>query len=264
MKKIPIIFIMFLTMYCSGIYAQVNQEWVATFSGTGFGNFTASKNATDKSGNLIVAGRAELYSTDYLVLKYNPSGNLLWSNTYDGNSNGTDFLRDMILDDSGNVYVTGNSREIEGAYNWVTIKYNYEGILIWKKSLDWTLHKEDVPFSITLDKDRNVLVAGYCWALPDGLQNFDIVTAKYNNDVEELWTRSYNSKAFHADWGYSVVTDDSCNAYVSGYAYFRNIVTIKYSKDGNQIWVKEYPRMSGEFAIPLYSKIDKLNSITTI
>ena len=260
MKTLLIIFFLITSNILT---AQVTQEWLASYTGTGTGGNYADKNATDKFGNLIVAGRTSSNSTDYLILKYNSSGNLLWSQSYNGIDNSTDWLSDLILDDSGNVYITGSSKEgaANGYYNWLTIKYSPDGELRWKKNLDWTMHKEDIAYSITLDNDRNILVAGYGWALPEGYQNFDIVVAKYNNNGEVLWTRSFGSTAYHSDWGYSVVTDDSGCAYVSGYSYENKIVTIKYDENGNNLWEKEYPRMNGEYVYPLYSKIDMQNNI---
>jgi len=132
MKKI--IFILLL-IFAQKISAQVTQEWVATYNGTGTGSFYAVKNAIDNLGNLIVAGVSEVMSTDYLILKYNSSGILIWSRTYNGTENGTDRLKDMVLDDSANVYVTGSSNEgISNGYtNWLTIKYNPAGEMKWKK-----------------------------------------------------------------------------------------------------------------------------------
>lgn len=255
--------IIFFFIFSNILTAQVTQEWIATYSGTGTGYNSPVKNAIDKFGNLIVCGKTDIGSTDYLILKYNTSGSLLWSRTYDGTAHSSDYLKDMILDDSGNIYVTGNSNEgaANGYFNWLTIKYSPDGEMRWKKSLDWTLHGEDIAYSITLDEKRNIFVGGYGLA-PGGLQNFDIVLAKYNNDGIEQWVRSYDSSPIgHADWGYSVVADDSGCSYISGYSYSSKIITIKYDENGNQIWLREYPRMNAEYVNPLYSKIDKLNTI---
>lgn len=260
MKPIAIIFILITSNILT---AQVTQEWVATYNGIGTGYNSPTKNAIDKFGNLIVCGKTDIGSTDYLILKYNSSGSLLWSRTYDGTAHSSDYLKDMILDDSGNIYVTGNSNEgaANGYFNWLTIKYSPNGEMRWKKNFDWTLHGEDVAYSITLDKKGNVFVGGYGLA-PGGLQNFDIVLAKYNNDGIEQWVRTYDSNPIgHADWGYSVVADDSDCSYISGYSYSSKAITIKYDENGNQIWLREYPRMNAEYTIPLYSKIDKGNNI---
>ncbi|MDZ4711805.1 MAG: SBBP repeat-containing protein [bacterium] len=257
-----LIFLFFLTF--NSLTAQVTQEWIATYNGTGTGTFFSTKNAIDNSGNLIVGGNCDVgTSTDFLILKYNSSGGLLWARRYDGPQHLSDRLRDMVLDDSGNIYVIGSSNQEQslGYSNWLTIKYSPDGDLRWVQTMDWTLHSEDIPFSMALDKDRNVFVAGYGRALPDNIMNFDMILTKYDNNGVWKWSQSYDSQPFHTDWGYSVVTDDSNCAYISGYSYPENIITIKYDPEGNQKWLKEYYRMSGEYAIPLYSTIDNQKNI---
>jgi len=262
--------ILFFFFAYTSLTAQVTQEWIATYNGIGTGGNYADKAAVDNFGNFIVAGRSDSITTDYIILKYNSSGNLLWSRRYDGIAHSDEALKGMILDDSGNIYITGANFEgdANGNINWLTMKYDTDGNIVWKKSLDWTFHKEDVPFSITLDKLNNVYVAGYGWAPPSPYQNFDMVVAKYNGITGDvIYTQSYNSFEYIADWGYSVVTDDSCNAYVSGYAKLRSnpsldvIATVKYDSAGNQMWVREFLRANPEYAIPLYSKIDKENNV---
>jgi len=261
MKKVIIVFKLFLLIYTAQMKAQVTQEWISTYQGKVPGGYFADKASVDKSGNFVIAGRGGTDNTDYLVLKYSSSGNLLWERRYNGIANSQDWFRDMILDDSGNVYVTGNSFEgaENGNINFVTLKYSPDGELRWQKSLDWVAHKEDVPFSITLDNQNNVYVAGYGWALPLTFQNFDMLVVKYNNDGVEQWIRSYGNPTLISDWGYSVVADDSDNVYLSGYCPAST--TIKYDSSGNQKWVREFPRLSGEYASPLFSKIDKQNNI---
>ena len=272
MKNFIILISLFSLLNAFYINAQVTQEWVQIYNPTPRSNNNADKSAMDKFGNFIVAGRSEITdtnSTDLIILKYSSSGNLLWESRYNGPANNTESFKDMVLDDSCNIYVTCSSFEgaALGNINWVTLKYSPNGVLIWKQSLDWTLHKEDVPFSITLDNQNNVFVAGYVWAPPLPYQNFDIAIAKYNGITGDLiWTNSYNCYEFFPEWGYSVTADDSGNAYVSGYSKLQSnpsqnvIVTIKYDSSGNQIWIREFLRATAEYAIPMYSEIDKENN----
>lgn len=261
-----------MILYPVNSKGQVTQEWVRIYNPTPRSNSNADKSAMDEFGNFIVAGRSEITdtnSTDLIILKYGSSGNLLWESRYNGPANNTETFKDMVLDDSCNIYVTCSSFEgaALGNINWVTLKYSPNGVLLWKQSLDWTLHKEDVPFSITLDNQNNVFVAGYVWAPPLPYQNFDIAIAKYNGITGDLiWTNSYNCYEFFPEWGYSVTADDSGNAYVSGYSKRQSnpsqnvIVTIKYDSSGNQIWIREFLRATAEYAIPMYSEIDNENN----
>lgn len=266
MKKI-VIYILFVFASFNISSAQLYEEWVRTYNPVYPGYNSADKSAVDKFGNLIIAGRSDSNSVspDFIVLKYNAYGNLLWSRRYDGIAHDNDYFSDLILDDSGNVYITGKSYEGSsfGHINFVTIKYSANGEMRWKKSLDWTAHKEDVPFSITIDKQNNVYVAGYGKSSSQIYENFDMILVKYSREGEELWIRSFNSQYQVSDWGYSVVSDDSDFVYMSGYSILNSpvITTIKYDTHGNQIWKRHFPRLSSEFAIKLRSISDYESNI---
>ena len=247
-------------MYAGSIRAQVTQEWVANYNGSGTGSFYAVKNAIDKFGNLIVLGRT---SSDYITLKYNNSGNLLWEKRYNGIANSSDMPRDMTLDDSGNVYVTGYSFEgtSNGGVNWLTIKYNTSGNMIWVKSLDWIGHKGDDARSIKVDNNYNVYVTGYGYVGPPPLTfKEDLVVAKYNKDGELQWTRSHSSHPFYSDHGHSILIDSKNFIYVSGYAV-DSILTIKYDQSGNTIWERTFFRNTTDMIQPLFTKLDQQNNI---
>ncbi|MCY7361977.1 MAG: hypothetical protein LH629_07930, partial [Ignavibacteria bacterium] len=233
MKKIIVILIFIITsLIISEVPAQVTQEWVATYGGVGTGYNTPRKSSVDKFGNYIVAGSSEnSVDYDYIVLKYNTSGNLLWSRRYNSPVNRKDYLTDMVLDDSGNVYVTGESyvETTGGDLDWITIKYKPNGDTAWIRSFEWTGEGPDEPFGMALDNMNNIYITGFCLAAPPN--GMDMVTAKYNSAGVLQWARSYSSTQNAPDWGYAICTDDSNNVYSSGYGYAggnNEIVTIKY------------------------------------
>ena len=249
------------------LHAQVTQEWVATYAGTGSGYNFPKKSAIDKSGNFIVAGNSESsQGYDYITLKYSPSGNLIWSQRYNGIGNNYDYVSGMVIDDSGNVYVSGASQEgiSLGGINWVTIKYNPDGQMQWKRSMNWTANNTDEPFGMNIDRERNIYVIGY--GKTDGVHR-QMVTIKYSSDGDSLWTKVYRSSQTTHDWGYSVVTDDSLNVYSSGYGILpvnNEIVTLKYDSDGAEKWIKKYPTYEGDWLRPVLSEVDIENNIIVI
>ncbi len=268
MKKrivVFMIFTLFILFYSIEMNAQVTQEWVATYNGVGVGYNTPRKSAVDKFGNYIVAGSSENSADyDYVVLKYNTSGNLLWSRRYNSPVNRYDYLTDMVLDDSGNIYVTGES-QVEatgGDLDWITIKYKPNGDTAWIRSFEWTGGGPDEPYSIALDKKNNIFITGFCLASsPNGR---DMVTAKYNYNGDLQWAKGYSSKNNGSDWGYAVVVDDSNNVYSSGYGSIpegNEIVTIKYNSNGDQIWIRKFPTLGGDYLRPVKSAKDKYDNI---
>lgn len=268
MKKIIVVFMiftLFILFYSNEMNAQVTQEWVATYNGVGVGYNTPRKSAVDKFGNYIVAGSSENSADyDYVVLKYNTSGNLLWSRRYNSPVNRYDYLTDMVLDDSGNIYVTGES-QVEatgGDLDWITIKYKPNGDTAWIRSFEWTGGGPDEPYSIALDKKNNIFITGFCLASsPNGR---DMVTAKYNYNGDLQWAKGYSSKNNGSDWGYAVVVDDSNNVYSSGYGSIpegNEIVTIKYNSNGDQIWIRKFSTLGGDYLRPVKSAKDKYDNI---
>ena len=90
------------------------QQWVQRTNGTGNGIDRPSKIVLDPTGNPVVTGRSDnLLNYDYLTVKYNAAtGAPLWSVRYDRTHN--DWATDLIINPTtGNIYVTGRSRNVE-------------------------------------------------------------------------------------------------------------------------------------------------------
>jgi len=263
MKKI---IITLLLIFSNILPAQVTQEWVATYNGVGVGSNVPKKSAVDKLGNIIVAGRSSDLQNydDFITLKYNSSGILLWDKRYNGIGNNNDRIEDMLLDDSGNVYVTGESYEgpSGGTYNWVTIKYKPNGDTAWRRSFGWTGGGFDQPFSMIKDKQNNIYIIGLCRAYPP--YNDDMVTIKYNSDGEIQWSKSYSSTQNGPDWGYAISVDDSNNIFSSGYGDIKDqneIVTIKYNTNGDEMWIRKHQTLGSDYLRPIKSTTDKYNNV---
>ena len=267
MNKVIIMIFLYLISIPVKINSQVTQEWVATYSGTGSGYNFPKKSAIDKFGNFIIAGNSSnTGGYDYVVLKYSPSGVLIWSRRYNGIVNGYDYLSGMVLDDSGNIYVTGSSDEgmLYGGVNWLTIKYNSDGIMQWKRSLNWKANGTDESFGMTIDKNSNIYVIGYGKTISVYRQ---MITIKYDSNGYLLWTKVYRSNPDTHDWGYSVVTDDSLNVYSSGYGIIptgNEIVNIKYDSNGNEKWVNKFPTHDGDWLRPTYSSINEFSNLIVV
>jgi hypothetical protein len=84
----------------------------------------------DGLGHVYVTGasRGVGVSDDYATVKYDSSGLRLWVRRYNGPEDGLDVASDITVDDHGNVYVTGTSRNGGSREDFVTVKYAQTGL----------------------------------------------------------------------------------------------------------------------------------------
>jgi len=118
--------------------------------------------AVDPSGNVYIAGDAWNASIDYCVVKYDQNGNLLWDAFYDGQIyNDTDIAQKVIVDDNGNVYITGYNQISSNLTDIVTIKYDQNGNFLWDKSYGNPDYRSNNAYFLENDAAGNLYVGGY-------------------------------------------------------------------------------------------------------
>ena len=103
--------------------SSVQEAWVARYNAENDLD-EASAIAVDGSGNVYVTGRSYTIEswTDYATIKYNSTGQQQWIARYNGPWNGNDGAVAIVVDNSGNVYVTGWSgteyATIKSQFGW--------------------------------------------------------------------------------------------------------------------------------------------------
>jgi uncharacterized delta-60 repeat protein len=221
------------------------QQWVQRYNGPGNsddGTNGTNAIAVDSSGNVYVAGwSAGTENTDYVVIKYNSSGDQQWAQRFNGLGNGYDAPYGIALDGSGNVYVTGTSTGDGTGSDYTTIKYNNDGVQQWAQSYNGAGNGYDAGQAVAVDDSGNVYVTGVSTA-ENGLG--DCVTIKYDSNGNEQWAKIYDGPATGTDYGNSVAVDGSGNVYATGSSTGsktdRDYLTIKYDSAGQQQWVSTY------------------------
>ena len=185
----------YVTGYSEGIgsnadYATIKYNsagdsvWVKRYNGPGNAFDAANSLAIDALGNVYVTGYSSQFvaNFDYATIKYNSVGDSLWVKRYNGSSNYRDYANSLALDGSGNVYITGYSRETIGSDNYTTIKYNSSGVQQWLASYSAGTNGEEAR-SIAVDGSGNVFVTGYS---ATATTLWDYATVKYSQTGSSL------------------------------------------------------------------------------
>ena len=207
--------------------------WVRRYNEPGNVVDVAYALAVDASGNVYVTGGSVgsgIY-TDYATIKYSSSGDTLWVRRYNGPGNSYDYADALVIDDSGNVYVTGDSYGSGTGYDYATIKYSSAGDTLWVRRYNGPENVVDQANALKVDASGNVYVTGYS---AGGVTGFDYATIKYSSAGDALWVRRYNGPGNNYDYANALAVDDSGNVYVTGYSdegsgTYYDYVTIKYS-----------------------------------
>jgi len=207
--------------YATIKYAADGTEiWVARYDGPGSGSDVANALAVDAEGYVYVTGSSDGdpgYPTnlDYGTIKYDPYGTQLWVHRYDGPGNGWDEAHDIAVDDSGYVYITGESRGTTTGSDYCTIKYKANGDTAWVRRGGGWAGRDDYAYALALDDSSNVFVTGA--ALNDTTFGYDYMTLKYSSSGRRILSSVYNRFGVNGwDGAVDIVVDDSSNFYVTG------------------------------------------------
>jgi hypothetical protein len=210
-------------------------------------------------GNIYVAGFVhrgkQTKHADYCIIKYSPLGEIIWDERYDSTRNGNDKATAVAVDSSGNVYVTGESKESlpkgeQTTRDFLTLKYNISGRMQWEARDDGPGFGDDVPTVIAVHEESPNEVYVYVTGYTSGgtaIVAKDYYTVKYNANGNDLWQggKTYNGPGSGDDVAAAIAVDESTgDVYVTGKSLGTNgfdYATIKYaSSDGNQLWDKRH------------------------
>ena len=185
----------------------------------------------DSSDNIYLTGRTngDLVSnsntdnkSDYLIIKYDNSGNRISSNQFGVLKDDISF--DLINDNTGNIYVSGstsNTLDNEshiGGKDIFLVKFDSSLNRLWTKTIGTSNDEE--AYSIAMDSLGNSYVVGYTRGALDGnsrlgvINDKDIFILKYDEDGNKEWSLQDGTPS--EDVAYNVAVDSSDYIYITG------------------------------------------------
>ena len=214
--------------------ADGNILWAKGFGGDGYNTDYTNAVAVDGDGNVITAsnfggtivlGTDTLVSTgnwDIVVVKYDASGNYLWSKQAYSKSKKQDKPTDIKIDSQGNYVLTGyygsnavdtliyESLEIEshGGRDVFVIKMSSDGTPIWGVTAGGADKEESKALGI--DENDNIYITGFFSSANSvfgtttltNVDGYDVFVAKLNSSGDYQWAISATGTG--SDIGYAL------------------------------------------------------------
>ncbi|HYE33334.1 MAG TPA: SBBP repeat-containing protein [Methylomirabilota bacterium] len=252
---------------------------------------TTTFNGTTGSTNLVASGNGDVF-----LVKYNPTGGLLWAKRFGGNHGAkADSGNGLVIDGEGNVYVAGvfantaafGALSVTARRNLRDLflaKFSNEGVPQWVAQAGGTTGDNDTGRALAIDPDGNVVVGGeFAGTLSFGPQaspskaltsvgnvsnlESDYFLAKYSSSGTLTWAVASGGSKMETIHG--VAIDASGNVYAAG-DYFGSLTVggsavtrqgnglflAKYSGTGEPRWVRHSSHINGSIARGVFASGD--------
>jgi uncharacterized delta-60 repeat protein len=192
--------------------------WSRTYNGPGSSSDEASALLYGPAGRLYLGGSSAGAGSgsDFAVAAYDTAGGFLWDFRYNGPGNSTDFLQGLALDDSGYVYIAGQSFGTSFGYDYAALRLIPSGDSLWCRRYNGPSNLNDVASSVVVDGKGRIYVGG--WSVQDGV-DFDFMAFRHHPDGRELWNEHYNGAAGGNDLIRALAPDDSGFVFAVGESF---------------------------------------------
>jgi hypothetical protein len=267
-NTLVLIFILVLQFSVLQTNSQVSIQWYAQYSSPG--NYMDKSYAVtaDSEGSIYVTGEsyayygADLRSSEYdiVTVKYSASGQELWARSY--HYYNYDGAISIACDPQNNVYVGGISQDSTYAYNFVILKYDKFGNILWINRYDNPAYNYDTQLDgMKLDNNFNIYAFGF--SVDYNPLNSSAELVKYDPSGSLLWSRSYRRGNTDFNRATCMTIDNAGNLIVGCYtqdSIGTDYLILKYSQNGELIWssrkdVNNLPNFAKDIVIDQYNNI---------
>ena len=194
-------------------------QWSDSYDGPGAVDDWGNALALDSGQSILITGFSDggASGNDFVTRKFTSAGAITWTKRFNGATNGDDGGYALVVDDSDNVYVTGQGTEdaIEGT-DIVTLMYDSAGNLQWNENWSGDGTGTDVGYGVDINDDDEIFVAGKTYR--GGGMGTNGIVVKYNNSGTVMNTAEYTGTANSTDEWFDVAAGQDGDVFVAGYS----------------------------------------------
>jgi hypothetical protein len=174
--------------------ASLQLQWARTWDGPAnapYSQDSAMQLLLDTEHNPVLLVHAVMADNqpDYMVIKYSPSGTILWQTNW--GTRASDSPSKMVMDANGDLYVTGSTTRTTLVYGTIKLRGS-DGQLLWEQ-ID-SQAARDIGRSLALDSQGAVYITGS--VDPEGNvnnfnDNFYTVKREGSTGTPRVWSHRY-------------------------------------------------------------------------
>ncbi len=249
MKNIK--FLIVLIILSTIINAQVSIIKTVRYGGA---NSDISLNAIKLSdNNYIIVGSTfsgDNTNSDILLIKVNNNGDIVWNKSF--GSLAFDYCNAIAEDESGNLYLTGNSN-LKGSKDIFLIKTDKDGNLLWEKYYE----EEGIQSATGICITQNAIyLNGYTNNLTGG--DYDLYVTNTDKEGNIIWQKKIGGTG--SELASNIITKDDyivCAGSTGSFnAVNRDMLAIKMDFQGNIVWQKNLNRNNFDSAGKIIATLD--------
>jgi hypothetical protein len=200
----------------------------------------------DQNGNFYIAK----HDGTFTLQKFDINANLTWQYQKANvlpDSVPSDRINDYLIDQDGNIYLTGLYFIEEEKENVFTVKLSPQGETIWENNYNYNAQSKDIGESLALFENQNLLVIGRTNGTPP--TNYSEFLLAFDQNGEEIWQQfsdnmiSPFSRIFHQ----CAVTD-------------KFIYTLSFQEIDNTLFDQNLCKYTHDYTINLDTDPDSLDT----
>lgn len=169
-----------------------NLQWIRQIAGSAPGgvDFAAGMVVTDTYVYVTgaISNNSVTPETDCVTMQLNSSdGTTVWSTTYSGSAGNLDAGKDLAVDGSGNVFVTGASYNSSFNSDYLVLSYNSSGVQQWSNVWDY-VGADDAGYKVAISGSNLNITGAVTTATPNVYKGSAIKVSQSTGSISAVNT----------------------------------------------------------------------------